>query len=64
MKKTIKDFLDKCSTCKLNKHHTKTVEPFVKTDTPDTPFEVVSIDTPFEVVGPFKKKQTTIIDMQ
>ena len=51
MKKTIKEFLDKCLTCKLNKHQTKTAEPFVKTDTPNTPFEAVSIDT----VGPFQK---------
>lgn len=48
MKQTIKDHVNKCSQCKLNKITRHTREKYTLTTTPQKPFDDVSIDT----VGP------------
>lgn len=48
MRKDVKNFVNSCEKCKLNKYSTRTIEPFQLTTTPYKPFDLVSIDT----IGP------------
>ena len=50
-KETIRNFVKNCISCKINKHQRRTHEKFIKTTTPISPFEIITIDT----VGPFQK---------
>lgn len=51
MKFDIKNFIQACEKCKINKIHRHTKEAQVVTTTPSKPFEVLSADT----VGPFAR---------
>ena len=51
MKKTITEFVNKCKTCKENKHRPMTKEEYELTSTSTKAFETVSIDT----IGPITK---------
>lgn len=51
MNRQIQKYVESCRQCQLNKPKVKTVEPLVATDTPQRPFDKVSIDT----IGPLTK---------
>lgn len=50
MSKMVKDYISNCKSCRINKQTRHTKERMVKTDTPSTSFETISIDT----VGPLR----------
>lgn len=50
MNKQVQKYVELCKECQMNKPKIKTVEPIVVTDTPQHPFDNVSIDT----IGPLK----------
>lgn len=53
MNAQVQDFVKLCSQCQLNRPKARTIEPFVVTDTPQQPFDNVSIDT----IGPMRKSK-------
>lgn len=63
MKSDIKEFVNACKQCKLNKHSPGTKEKFTLTATPAKPFDLVAMDT----VGPLpttSKGNKYIVSMQ